>query len=181
MHRASLLVVLLLACAPAFSEMEKVATQCGSEICFHWWPKLPAVSGWHHDREHSLHYSFNAQAPDGKTFANAEAVIYANAPYKARMPEVKSLQTLIDNDQRQFRTDFPGVKVRELDPILTAEGKPLRSFEYTPAKAGNWERVSYGEDSEFYLIFTVSSRTMTGLARALGAYEEFIHAYKVGP
>lgn len=181
MRRTYFLFVLLLASGSVSAEMEKIAVQCDKTICFHWWPKLPTVNGWHHDREHSIHYSFNAQAPDGKTFADAEAVIYANAAFKPRMAEVKTLKILIENDQQQFREDFPGVEIREVEPMLTGDGKTLRSFTYTPTKAGNWEQVSYGEEGEFYLIFTASSRTKQGFAEALTAYKQFIHAYKTSP
>jgi hypothetical protein len=181
MRNAYFLFTLLLAYGSAFAEMEKIAVQCDKNICFHWWPKLSTVSGWHHDRDHSVHYSFNAQAPDGKTFANAEAVIYANAPFKPRIAEVKTLQMLIENDQQQFRTDSPGVEILEVEPLLTGDGSTLRSFTYTPTIAGNWEQVSYGEEGEFYLIFTVSSRSKQGFAEALTAYKKFINAYKTSP
>lgn len=165
----------------AIADMEKTATRCESGMCFHWWPKLPTVKGWHHDRDYSLHYSFNAQAPDGKTFANAETVIYANAPFKPRVPELKTLQEFIDSDQRQFRTDFPGVEIKEVTPLVTADGQKLRSFRYTPTSTGSWEQVSYGEEGEFYLVFTVSSRSRQGLGLGLAPYREFISAYKSNP
>jgi hypothetical protein len=145
MRKLGSLLVLFLAWGPAFAEIEKIATPCNPGICFRWWPRLSSVPGWHHDREHSISHNVNAQAPDAKTFANAEAVIYANAPFRPRIPDVKTLQNLIENDQRKFRKDFPGVEIREIGTILTSDGKALRSFEYTPAATGNWERVSYGE------------------------------------
>ena len=43
---------------------------------------------------------------------------------------------------------------------------------------GNWERVSYGEKGDFYLIFTVSSRTEQGYKVALSAYKQFVNGYK---
>jgi hypothetical protein len=181
MQRLCSLLALFLAWGSAFAEIEKIATPCDPGICFHWWPRLPFVPGWHHDREHSISLNVNAQAPDANTFANAEAVIYANAPFKPRIPDVKTLQNLIENDQRKFRKDFRGVEIREIGTILTSDGKALRSFEYAPAATGNWERVSYGEEGDFYLVFTFSSRTKTGLAKASAAYGAFIGAYRSGP
>lgn len=175
------LIAALLASLPAFADMEKIATPCEKGFCFHWWPKLTTVKGWHHDRDQSLYYSFNAQVPDGETFSNADTVIYANAPFKPRVPELKTLQKLINNDQRQFRTDFPGVEIKEVAPLVTANGQKLRSFLYLPTGPGSWERVSYGEEGKFYLIFTVSSRTQQGLNHALSAYKLFINTYKSNP
>ncbi len=129
----------------------------------------------------SINYSFNAQAPDGETFVSAEAVIYANSPYKPRMPEVKNIQQLIDDDHAQFREDFPGIDIKEEEPLFTGDGQKLRSFTYSPTTSGSWERVSYGEEGEFYLIFTVSSRSQRGLEGAMNAYKLFISSYKTNP
>lgn len=182
MARISLSVILAMAVAsPAMGEIEKIAIPCETGFCFYWWPKLAVVDGWHHDRDHSLHYGFNAQAPDGENFASAETVIYANAPYKPRMPEVDSLDTLIENDQEKFRNDFPGVEIREVTAITTGDGRKFRSFSYSPAEKGSWERVSYGEEGDFFLIFTVSSRTKEGLEGSAGVYEAFVQAYKENP
>ena len=178
MLRALALSLFLLVSLPAAAEIEKLASICKQEICFHWWPKLPAVKGWHQDSEHSFYYGANAQAPDGKTFATADAVIYATAPYKPRTPEFKTLQALIDRDQQQFKADFPGVEILESEPIITGDGQALRSFKYSPTATGNWEVVSYGEEGEFFLIFTVSSRTKAGLLGALEDYKRFIHGYR---
>ncbi len=175
------LAIALIGAVPAYAEMEKIATPCEKSICFCWWPKLPSVKGWHHDREHSLHYSFNAYAPDGETFASAKTVIYANAPFKPRVPESKTLQALIDNDQRQFKLDSPSIEIREVEPLVTADGQKLRSFVYFPATSGNWERVSYGEEGEFYLIFTVSSRSKQDFDDALNDYKKLITTYKSKP
>jgi len=79
----------------SFAEIQKFANPCDQGICFSWWPKLPRVAGWHQDQDQSYNYKINAQAPDGRTFANAETVIYANAIYKPRVPESKTLQDLI--------------------------------------------------------------------------------------
>jgi len=180
-HVLLTIIIVLVISIPAHAEIEKIAIPCESGFCFHWWPKLPAVDGWHHDREHSLYYSFNAQAPIGETFSNAKTVIYANAPYKPRMPEVKNLQQFIEEDQLNFTHDFPGVEIREVNSLATGDGQKLRSFTYSPAKTGSWEQVTYGEEGEFYLVFTVSSRTKAGLAQSIADYKEFIRKYKSAP
>ena len=100
---------------------------------------------------------------------------------RPRMPETKALQMLIDNDQRQFQADLPGVQILEVEPISTGDDQALRSFTYSPAKTGNWERVSYGEDGEFFLIFTVSSKTKNDLLNALDDYKKFIGDYRASP
>jgi hypothetical protein len=105
---------LLVLSASANSEIEKVAVPCEQKLCFYWWPKLVAVKGWHHDREHSYLYTANAQAPDGYTFANAESVIYAKALYKPRIPKTTSLEMLIKDDKEQFLSRDPNIMVSEV-------------------------------------------------------------------
>jgi hypothetical protein len=175
-----LLLALVLISTSASAEIEKRAVPCDAteRICFYWWPKLPQAAGWHQDLDHSYMYSANALAPEGFTFANAETVIYAKALYKPRSPETKSLGQLVKDDKERFLKDVPGVKIAKAKAIKTADGKDLASFTFFPAGEGNWERVSYGEEGEFYLIFTVSSRTKNGLESALPAYEAMLRGYK---
>jgi hypothetical protein len=175
------IIVLLLFSATANAEIEKVAVPCEQKICFYWWPKLAAVKGWHHDREYSYHYSVNAQAPDGYTFANAESVIYAKALYKPRIPETKSLESLISNDRADFLSKDHDIIYSEDKSLKTGDGQILKSFTFSPKKKGNWEQVSYGEEGDFYLIFTISSRTKEGFTKSLVDYKKFIEKYKNNP
>ena len=160
-----LLALLLLAVAqPASAEVEKLGRPCESGICLYWWPRLPPVEGWHCDAGASERYGANALAPDGSTFMDAETVMYAKAIYRPRVPDVKSLENLMKNDKRDFAASVPGVSITDVDPIATTAH-------------GSWERVSYGEEGDFYLIFTVSSRTESSYEKSLPAYEAMIHGY----
>jgi len=175
-----LAALLLVVSSAAHAETEKLAMPCASDegVCFYWWPKLPNVTGWHHDREHSLLYSSNALAPDGFTFANAETVMYAKALFKPRLPETKSLQQLIAEDAVEFARNTPGVTIAEVSGLKTSDGAILKSYTFFPTSQGNWERVSYGEEGEFYLVFTLSSRTKAGYERAMTTYENLLRDYK---
>lgn len=165
----------------ANAEMEKVANICENEICFYWWPKLPKINGWHNDRELNIKTSTNIMLPNGYTFENAETVMYAKALYKPRIPKTTSVTILIENDKEQFLSSFRDIEIKEVSPLVTSDGKTLRSFTFFPRSNGNWERVSYGEESDFYLIFTVSSRTKDGYIKNLKTYEELINKYRETP
>jgi hypothetical protein len=178
---AATLTLVLLASAPLLAEIEKLAIPGEKGLDLYWWPKLPPVTGWHHDREHSLRYGANALAPDGFTFASADAVIYAKAVYKPRQPEISSLASFIASDKKAFLSSNQGLNVAEASSIVTADGHRLQSFTFLPAGAGNWERVAYGEEGEYYLVFTVSSRSLAAYNAALLAYEKLIGAYKEAP
>jgi hypothetical protein len=104
--------------------------------------------------------------------------MYAKAIYKPRESDVKSLGVLIENDRNDFVENVPGVSIQEVAALSTFDGQKFRSFTFFPTSTGNWERVSYGEEGEFYLIFTVSSRSLAGFNSAVGAYEKLITGYK---
>jgi hypothetical protein len=174
----ALISIFLLVSSVARAEVEKIAIPAKKGFSFYWWPKLVPVDGWHQDREHSFFYGANAFAPDGFTFKNAESVMYAKAIYKPRESDVKLLGVLIENDRNDFVENVPGVSIQEVAALSTFDGQKFRSFTFFPTSTGNWERVSYGEEGEFYLIFTVSSRSLAGFNSAVGAYEKLITGYK---
>lgn len=173
-----LLIVALLSAIPVSAEIEKTAVPCETGLCLFWWPKLPAVKGWHQDLAQSQHYGINALAPNGSTFKDAETVIYAKASYKPRVRETKSVEALIARDKRDFTKNVPGVAIAETKPLITDDGQKLRSLTFFPSSEGNWEQTAYGEEDDFFLVFTISSRTKAGYEKSLPAFKELIHAYK---
>jgi hypothetical protein len=162
----------------AHAAIEKIATSCDEKFCFHWWPKLPLISGWHHARKESLKIDANVQIQNGVDSENSNVVIYAVAPYKPRMSETKTLENLINNDRADFAAATPDIAIEATDSLVNADGQVLKSFTFTPKSNGRWERVSYGEEGDFYLIFTISAKSKDELNKAMGAYESFIRQYK---
>jgi hypothetical protein len=175
------IIVTLFAAPNAQAEIEKIAIPGEKGMSLYWWPKLPNVAGWHQDRDSSLHYSVNALALDNAEFANTETVMYAKAIFKPRDPEIKSLEMLIARDKKDFLKNVSGVELREVKSLATADGKQFKSFVFSPKGSGNWERVTYGEEGEFFLIFTVSSRSKAGYDATESTYEKLIGLYKEKP
>ena len=175
---AAALAVAFAPCAVA--EIEKIATMGDGGIRFTWWPKVKIPDGWFHEHRDSLGYGFNALAPLNASFSNAETVMYARAVYKPR-EQAKTLDELIANDRADFGAKEPGLEVAELDALATADGKKMRVFAFTPKKGGNWERVAYGEEGEFFLVFVLSSRTAAGRARAVPDFEKLVREYREKP
>jgi hypothetical protein len=169
---------LLLISLPSAAEIEKTAIPAGKEVRFLWWPKVMPPSGWHFDQGSSQYFSFNAMAPDGNTFSKSENVIYAKANYKPRSPEIKSLAALIQSDIAGFVESEPGTVAKREGFLKDADGKRLQVVSFTPTRSGNWERVAYGEEGDFYLVFTVSSRTKKGLAASMPAFESMLAGYR---
>lgn len=177
----ALITSLLLTSATAFAEIEKFAIPGEKGMAFHWWPKLRPLAGWTQDKDFSFKYSINALAPTGASFADSETVMYAKAIYKPRVPDVKSLTALIESDKKDFVTKVPGVTIQDAKALITGDGKNVVSLTYAPRSKGNWERVSYLEEGDFYLIFTVSSRTENGFLATIKAYEKLISQYREKP
>jgi hypothetical protein len=176
--RSIILGVLLLSPIIASPEIEKVGQVCDKGICFVWWPKLDPAKGWHHDDGASWAVGANVQVPDGFAFPNAETVIYAKASYKPRIPETTSLEILIRNDRDDFLKHDPGVTITKVPSLKTKDGKALETYTFFPTTKGNWEEVSYGEEGDFYLIFTISSRSRAGYLSTLPVFEQYIDEYK---
>ncbi len=177
--RLSLLAsVLLLVSVTAVPEIEKVGRVCGNGICPAWWPKLEPVKGWHHEDDASFANNANVQVPDGFMFSNAQTVIYAKALYKPRNPATTSLAVLIKDDRAEFLKESPGVGIAKVLPLKTKDGQALETYTFFPKASGTWEEVSYGEEGDFYLIFTISSRSHAGFLASLPVYERYIALYK---
>jgi hypothetical protein len=167
----------LLVPSTAWPEIEKVGQPCEKGVCLAWWPKLEPPKGWHHERGPSFANGINVQVPDGFTFSNAETVIYAKAAYKPRVPELPSLEAFIKNDKVDFLKHDPSIVITKVQTLKTKDGKALETYTFSPNGKGNWEQVSYGEEGDFYLIFTISSKTRAGLTVALPVFEQYIARY----
>ena len=50
---------------------------------------------------------------------------------------------------------------------------------FTPRSKGQWERVSYGEEDDFFLSFVVSAKSKEGLDRVMKDY--IIERYQKTP
>lgn len=175
--------LLMLVCFIASAGMVKTVVPSSSGLRFMWWPKVSSPNGWHFDQGSSYYYAFNAMAPDGSTFSKAETVMYAKADYKPRLPGIKTLQAFISNDMVFFRQDEPTIVIAREQPLRTTHGQIFQIILYHPphGSSGNWERVAYGEDGEYYLTFVVSSRSSQGLKASTPAFMSLLSSYIPGP
>lgn len=161
----------------ACGEIVKVTEMTDKGLHFMWYPKLPEVKGWHSDQEATNHYKVNAMAPNGETFKHSPAVIYAKACYKPKVDE-KTLAAFITADKKAFRSQEPGIQISELPSIETRSRLSMRCVEFVPKKNGNWERVAYFEEGDFYVVFTLSSRSKSSFDRSLPTYLQLLKGYR---
>jgi len=181
----ALIILLGIIANPVLAEIHREAAVCNEsgEMCFFWWPKLPAIEGWQQDKDNSYRYAANTQVPVGFDFGQADAVIYAKAVLKLRQSEAKNLEEFISHDRESFLQRDPALQIDETKPLISARGTPFRSFSFKPQKEGNWEQVSYGEErdsdgNEYYLVFVLSARSESSFKKTLRDYEKFIVNYK---
>lgn len=179
-HFRLLTLILVILSGTTHAEIEKLATPTDSGIVFQWRPKVQPPLGWHFDKISSQQFGLNALAPDGSTFSEAETVMYAKAEYKPRVPETESLAMLIETDISDFHHAYPGMALTEEAPMLSADRKQLKTITFAPSGGGNWEKVAYGEDDEFYLVFAVSSRTRDGFEHAMPAFKAMVESFRFG-
>lgn len=178
MNRALLIAAVLFISGASEAEIYKLAVPSDSGLELHWWPVVNVPAGWIHDKGASEANGVNAIVPIGRTFSDAPAVIYARAIFKPRDPGTKSLTQLINDDASDFKEHFPGTRIEERQPIRDADGKDHRYFSFSPTDLGSWELVAYGEEGDFYLIFTVSGSTKAALSKAQPDFEHILATYK---
>lgn len=173
-----LLALLMHLPSQVLADTERIATPCDRGVCFHWWPKVQVPSGWVHDRDNSLYFNFNALAREGEAFTDAETVMYANAIYRPRVPVAKTLDELIAQDQERFRSEIPDIEIATDRSLKTGDGKVARTWRLSPRSKGQWERVAYFEEGEYYMVFVISSRVKSGLERNMSSFESLVTDYK---
>lgn len=169
---------ILLAPSYCHGEIEKIAIPSQRGMDLFWWPKVNPPSGFFNDEAASRQTAVKMFVPNGFTFSNAETVIYAKATFKQRIPDVKSLQALIDKDLAEFKGRDPNLMVTPGPAMKDGDSKQMMVFSFVPSGQGNWETVAYSDEGEFYLLFTISSRSKHGHNACLPLFKAMIEGYR---
>jgi hypothetical protein len=183
-HAAALALVgwyLMVPLRPLSAEIYKLAVPSDRGFELHWWPQLQVPDGWVHDEGTSRSTGTNILVPKGQSFSKAPAVMYGEALYKPRIPEVRSLDQLVSEDKRKFQADVPGILILPLPALKDGDGQSLRCFSYSPPQRdgkGSWEWTVYSEEGDFYLIFVISAKNEAALKMALPSFRRLIATYK---
>lgn len=169
----------VLLATPAAAEIEKFAIPNSAGYRVYWWPRLPPLAGWTHDEPASRAHRINAYVPVGASFGEAPAVLYARALYKAHIPETRTLAELIRADRTSTLRQAPGTQVTPQPALRDGDGHPLTLVAYTPLSEGSHDLVAFGEEGEFFLVFSLSARSAEDLAAARPDFEALLAAYRV--
>jgi hypothetical protein len=153
-------------------------------ICFHVWPALPPVPGWHVEEEASLRLDANIMVKDGQTFGPSTTILVGNVSDidEAQPPKPAALDDFIAADIVKTRDDVPGAVVTEVEPLATADGRKLRAFHITKLNAGHSQEIVYSidgdADGKFFVMLMLDAPNDTEFAAALPAFHAMVAAYK---
>jgi hypothetical protein len=179
------LACLLLACSgSAKSEVMLFLDLCGAQmICPSYQLVVTPPPGWVIEEEATRRYMIQMLVPKGKTFGNAEALIYVKVYRHADRK-----QPLADYAQRsnaRWRVAVPDSKISRLTDVARANGKPgFVRFAYEnpsrPEQAYEMDAFGYDSDKEgheFVLQVVMSGRAKKQLELAEKDYIAFLKAH----
>jgi len=173
MIKAVVLSSLVLLGGLGSAEIEKKARVGKKGIDLYWWPKLKPMKGWVQDTEASYANSMNILVPKGTNFSDAVTVIYGRAEYKSG----NSLAKFIEDDRKEAMAEH-GAKSAEAAPAVISSGQKLKTYDFTPVKTGNWERVAYLREGDYTVVFALSSRTQKDYNACLPTFLNLLKEYK---
>jgi hypothetical protein len=171
----------LAASGAANAEISKVTVPTDSAPQVYWWPVLPVPQGWVRDDEESRARGVNVIRPAATSFEDAPAVIYARADSKPRFPQIHSLADYMRLDEADIRAQSPSADIVHLPDVKTGDGAVLKVVSHALPQRRQWELVAYGEEGDFYVLFTVSGSTEADLKAHEGVFYALLAKYKKQP
>jgi hypothetical protein len=116
--------------------------------------------------------------PDGNTYANAPAIIYARAidvrAYNAALRANSTLSGVITDDVENFEDN--GATAMDAPPLKTADGQQLKVVTFR--KTDHVESVAYGQEGGYYLMFVLSANFEGAYNKTLPVFRELISRYR---
>jgi len=167
-------VVVVLCAVAAFAQSSGDAgILYGTDYVF----TVTAPAGWILDSESGKSQGFCAVLYEsGKTWLNADTVIYANTVSK-RIKGQETLQEFLAYDVASFKKRSPALSVTPAADLKTKEGKAIvRRFEGD--QHGNFEAVAYLDEEFTIVMLVLSSRTKAGLESAYPTFEKLVGSYR---
>ncbi len=114
--------------APATGEVQKFMHQCYGQLCPSYELVFTPPAGWVEDKEASKQNKVQMYLPRGRTFANADALIYVRVSWN---PDKQKLEDFIRVSQERWRASVKGTKIEKLASVKRDNGKPnFASYRY---------------------------------------------------
>lgn len=165
--------ILLLGSAPVFAQGPQpggTGLVYGTNRAF----ALTAPAGWVLDNEAGASEGMYAVFyREGESWKNGTAVMYANTSEKAD----RSMEEWIDEDIRDFNTDYPDLAVKEGSDIAFGKGRALVRY-YSSKAYGQNEAVAYINAGKTGVAIVLTSRDKAAFDKALGDFEKLVRSYQ---
>ncbi len=167
----------------ARAEVQKFLNPCGSQkMCASYRLVLTPPDGWVLDKDATASNNVQMLVPKGKTFANAEPLIYVQVLYHRDKQQPLADFARVSNES--WMKDNTSAKISELPAVERANGKAgfLRfAFENPKKPQQAYEVGALGVDSdndgnEFVLDVVMSASSKQALSRAEQTYVTFLKA-----
>jgi hypothetical protein len=167
----------------ARAEVQKFLNPCASQtMCASYRLMLNPPDGWVLDKDATAHNNVQILVPKGKTFADAEPMIYVQVFYHRDKQEALADFARVSNER--WMQANPSAKISDLPAVDRSNGKAgfLRfAFENPKKPQQAYEIGAFGVDSdndgnEFVLDVVMSGSSKQALSRAEQSYVAFLKA-----
>jgi hypothetical protein len=179
---AAVFMAVLGAGSPASSEITKFMHDCGGKLCPYFRASVAIPQGWQEDHTSRSGMDVQIIVPAGRTFSDADAVIYTTVRFNA---DKAPIAALVAEDHADWRTRNRDVKIERLPDVARAAGQePFLQYRFeTPSKkAQPFELVAttadVDKDGNAFLVGVVLIATsMRALKAAEPAYLTILKGY----
>jgi len=170
----------MLAQSTAQAEVKKFVSLCGAQkICPFYRLALNPPPGWVEEPEASKRYGLQMLVPRGRTFGNADVLLYVKVSVKLKDQDIPAF---IAVSQSRWKQSVPDTKISRIDDVPRKNGMPaFISYRYeNPSRPGQaFEAVSYGHDKDkdgntFVLMVALTGGKKEAIDQAMDAYREFL-------
>lgn len=139
---------------------------------------LKQPKGWSMDSEAARPQGLQVVLyPDGSSWKNATAVMYARVIYKDE--DQSSIDKVISNDVADFLKLSKESTVSDSPPLETRDKRKSISKVFYDAANKNYETVTFIDDFKVVVILALSSRQKTEYDKALPAFKALVGSYFV--
>jgi hypothetical protein len=170
----------LLAQGLAQAEVKNFLEMCpGQRLCPYYRLVLKLPPDWVEEAEATREYRMQFLVPRGRTFGNAEALLYVKiSPQR----DNQELADFIRVSQSRWKESVRDSKITRIEDVTRTNGMPaFVSYRYenpsVPQQA--FEAVSFAHDKDgdgntYVLMVALTGRKKEAIDRAMDAYREFL-------
>jgi len=145
---------------------------------FAFWVTIP--KDWNLDKQTSIQIGVPALfMPDGWSFSNAPAVMYANC-YKKTSDKASNLPDFIKSDYEKFKARNPSIQISDLGFIETKDNKKaiVKSFIDPAGGQQAYEAVAYIDDEAIIAIIVLSTSHQKTFDEFLPLFQTMVSSYE---